>query len=114
MLSYAVVPTCHAGLSAHLKQKAAEFPPGEFRRVSDVYCRGVAGDLPVHLDVVVTSSVHNHAGERQIACEGVSRRTRGAPEAPRIGGADEISECRVRLVPLAFESQGRWSVDRHS
>ena len=45
----------------------AEFTPGEFRRISDVCCRGVAGDLPVHLNEVVTSSVHNHSNEWQVA-----------------------------------------------
>ena len=44
-------------------KKAAEFPPGEFRRISDVYCRGVAGDLLVNLDGV-TSSVRNQASGR--------------------------------------------------
>ena len=61
-----------AGLSAHLKQKAAEFPPGGYRRISDVYCRGVAGDLSVHLGVVVTSSIHNHAHEWHVANAGVA------------------------------------------
>ena len=65
--------TCRdAGLSAHLKQKAAEFPPGDFRQISDVCCGGVAVDLPVHLDVVVTSSIHNHAHEWHVANAGVA------------------------------------------
>ena len=87
-----------AGLSAHLKQKA-EFPPGEFRRVSDVYCRGVAVDLQVHLDVVVTSSVHNQTGEWQIAGEGVTV-AREERRKLREWEADEISGCTARLVPL--------------
>ena len=62
----------HAGLSAQLKQKAAEFPLGDCRMISDVYCRGVAGDLSVHLYVVVTSWTHNHAHEWQVASEGVA------------------------------------------
>ena len=96
-----------AGLSAHLKQKAAEFPPGDFRRISDVYCRGVAGDLPVHLDVVVTSSIHNHAHEWHIANVGVAV-AREERRNLREWGYDEILGCTARLVPLAFESQGRW------
>ena len=96
-----------AGLSAHLKQKAAEFPPGEFRLVSDVYCRDVGLDLPVHLDVVVTSSVHNRTGEWEIAGEGVAV-AREERRKFREWGADEISGCTARLVPMAFESQGRW------
>ena len=68
----------NAGLSAHLKQKAAEFPPGDYSRNSDVCCRGVAGDLPVHLDVVVTSSIHNHAHEWQVANVGVAVASAGS------------------------------------
>ena len=96
-----------AGLSAHLKQKVAEFPAGEFRRISDVYCRGVSGDLPVHLDVVVTSSIHNHANEWQIANQGVAV-AREERRKLREWGYDEILGYTARLVPLAFESRGRW------
>ena len=50
------------GLGAHTKQVAAEFPPGPGQHsVSDVYCRGSMGDLPVHGDVVVTATAqHDH------------------------------------------------------
>ena len=70
-----VIAETWAGLSPHLKQKTAEFPPGEFRRISDVYCRGVAGDLPVHLD----------AGEWQIAGECVAVAQEESRKAPRMG-----------------------------
>ena len=96
-----------AGLSPHVKQKAAEFPPGDFGRISDVFCRGVAGDLPVHLDVVVMSSIHNHAHEWHIANVGVAA-VREERRNLREWGYDEILGCTARLVPLAFESQGRW------
>ena len=56
-----------AGLSAHLKHQAAEFPPGDCRRISDVYCRGVAGELTVLLEVLVTH-------EWEVAGEGVAVR----------------------------------------
>ena len=101
-------PICRdARLSAHLKQKAVEFPPGDKRRISDGYCRGVAGDFPVHLDVVVTSSIHNHAHEWQVASEGVAV---AREERRKLceWGYDEILGCTAKLVPLAFESQGRW------
>ena len=69
------MPFCAVGRRWALRPpqtKSCGVPPGEFRGVSDVYCRGVAGDLPVHLDVVLTSSVHNHAREWHIAGEGVA------------------------------------------
>ena len=47
---------------------------------------------------MVTSSMHTHAQEWQVASEGAAV----TPEATRILG------CTARLVPLAFESQGRW------
>ena len=65
------------------------------------------GDLPVHLDVVVTSSIHNHAHEWQVASEGVAV-AREERQKLREWGNDEILGCTARLVPLAFESQGRW------
>ena len=82
-------------------EKTAEFAPGDFRRISQH--RGVAGDLPVHLDVVVTSTMHKQANEWHAAGEGepVSREV-----AER--GNDEILGCTARLVSLAFESQARW------
>ena len=96
-----------AGFSAHLKQKAAEFPPGDSWRISDVYCTGVAGDVPVHLDVVVTSSIHNHANEWQIASDTVAVAREERPKF-REWGNDEILGCTATLVPLVFESQGCW------
>ena len=80
--------------AAHLKQKAAQFPTGDYRRISDVFCRGVAGDLP-HLDVVVTSSIHNHALEWQVASEGVAVAREERPK-PREWGYDEILGCTAR------------------
>ena len=107
MLFYVAPPICHGDMtsspklgklfaamlvfSAHLKQKAAKFPPGEFRRFSDVHCRG-----------------DNHTGEWQIAGEGVAV-AREERRKLREWGADEIlSGCTARLVPPSFESQGRW------
>ena len=97
--------TCRdAGPSAHLKQKGVEFPPGDFRRVSEFHFRSVAGDKPVHLDVVMTSSVHNHAREWQIAGDGaaVAREERWKLSG---WGHDDITSRTARLVPLAFACQ---------
>ena len=58
-------------------KKAAEFPPGDFRQISDVYCRGV--------DVVVTSSIHNHAHEWHVANTGVAVAREERPKAARMG-----------------------------
>ena len=49
--------------------------------------------------MVVASSVHNHAGERQVAGEGVAV-ARGERRKLRDWGSDEISGCTARLVPL--------------
>ena len=54
------------------------------------------------LEVVVTSSKHNHANEWEVAGEGVARRKL------RARGGDESLRCTARLVLRAFESQGRW------
>ena len=69
-----------AGLSAHVKRKTAEFPPGDFRWISR-HWRGVAGDLSVRLDVVVTSTMHNHANEWHVWGEGEPV-LREEPKAP--------------------------------
>ena len=62
-----------AGVAAHLKQKAVEFPPdADLRRESDVYCRGAGGDLPVHADVVVTSSAHCNGGRWEANGDGIA------------------------------------------
>ena len=61
----------------------------------------------MHLDVVVTSSIHNHAHEWQVANAGVAE-AREERRKPREWGYDEILACTARLIPLAFESQGRW------
>ena len=94
-----------AGLS--VEQKPAEFSPGEHRRISDACCRGVAGDLPVHLDVVVTSSIHNHANEWQFASEGVAV-AREERRKFANGETTKSWDARRDSSPLAFESQGRW------
>ena len=57
---------------------------------------------PVHLDVVVTSSIHNHAHEWHVASEGVAV-AREERRKLREWGHDEILGCTAR-----FESQGRW------
>ena len=61
----------------------------------------------MHLDVVVTSSTHNHTHEWQVASEGVAV-AREECRKLREWRNDEILGCTARLVPLAFESQGRW------
>ena len=98
-------------MAAHLKQRAAEFPPGEnVRRESDVYCRGVGGDLPVHADVVVTSSAHCRAGRWEVNGDGVAV-AREARRKQREWGDQDLGHAPARLVPLAFESQGKWCVE---
>ena len=94
-----------AGLSAHTKQVAAEFPPGGGHTVSDVYCRGVMGDLPVHADVVVTSTAHCDHGVYTVCSAGIAV---GREERRKIGEWKVRAGASARLVPLSFESQGRW------
>ena len=94
-----------AGLSAYTKQIAAEFPPGGGHRESDVYCRGVMGDLPVHCDVVVTATGHCRNGSFAVAAAGVAV-SREERRKQREWG--DLARAAARLVPLAFESQGRW------
>ena len=102
--------SCDAGLSAHLRQKAVEFPPGTgLRRESDVYCRGAGGDLPVHADVVVTSSAHCPGGRWEVTSDGIAV-AREARRKQREWGEPSLSHAPARLVPLAFESQGKWCV----
>ena len=66
----------------------------------------------MHLEVVVTSSIHNHAHEWQVAseCVAVAREER---RKLRGWGYDEILGRTARLIPLAFESQGRWGPERN-
>ena len=96
-----------AGLQSQLKQIATEFPVDETaRRVSDVRCSGCDGDLPVHYDVVVACSAQMRSGIRSVAQAGVlvereERRKKSEWKAQSLAG------CPARLVPLAFESQGR-------
>ena len=66
-----------AGLSAYLKQKAAEFPPGEFRRVSSI----AEASQGISWCTELSSSPHTRVAD---CGRGRSRRTRGAPKAPRI------------------------------
>ena len=99
---------CDARLAAHLKQKAVEFPPdADLRRESDVYCRGAGGDLPVHADVVVTSSAHCNGGRWEANGDGIAV-AREARRKQREWGEKSLGRAPARLVPLAFESQGKW------
>ena len=61
----------------------------------------------MYLDVVMTSSIHNHAHEWQVASEGVAV-AREERRKLREWGDEEILGCTARLVPVAFGSQGRW------
>ena len=98
----------YSGLSAHLKQKAA---PREFRRISDVCCRGVAGDLPVHLDVV-TRWVHNNANDCQIASsQDRSAESSANEQATKSRDARrDLSLWRSRARAAGVEAQlAKWS-----
>ena len=98
-----------AGLAAHLKQKAVEFPhAADLRRESGVYCRGAGGDLPVHAGVVVTSSAHcNGGGGRQTAMASLLRARLAASSGSGVStasGGRRRDSCPWRLSHRASDA----------
>ena len=93
-----------AGLSAYLKRKAAEFPLGEFRRVSSIAeaSQGISG---APRGDELSSQPHTRVAD---CGRGRSRLAREERRELRESEPDELTGCTARPVPLAFESQGRW------
>ena len=62
------------------------------------------GDLPVHCDVVVTATSHCNHGRLTVATAGVAV---SREERRKQWEWGDLAHASARLVPLAFESQGR-------
>ena len=101
-----------AGLHAETEAYAAELPAPVVRgrpvhRRADVRVAASAGSPLTFLDITVTATPHREGGEWRVLERGVRVRALEQDKVDAWGAAD-LGDLGPRVVPVAFESQGRW------